>query len=151
MGHLHRLSGSKMVKSELECEVTAGLLDSGRTIANVSHCAALIGAGGVLLSQSMIARLMFLAAVVCWPVACYFSFRVAIDASLFRGLDLEQESVGAALDQALLTCGLLNSVRERTFADRRGGALRLWKRLIAFTAVQVAAVVAGALIQELAK
>jgi hypothetical protein len=130
-----------------ECAVTASFLRSGRVLSNASNCAALIAAAGTLLTHTLAARLSFAASFLCWPLACYFSLRVAIDASLFRDLGGAAADGGAALDDLLRTWGLARGKGGRTIAERGRGALKLWHRLIASVAAQLAAMVAGILIQ----
>lgn len=128
---------------KFECGVTAGLLGSGATLAIASHCAAVIGAAGTLLAHSTVARLMFVVPILGWPAACYLSVRVAIDSSLFRELALDDGNSEALLDELLHRRGLGKQKPERTIGDRSERALKLWKRLIAITGIQIAASLAA--------
>ncbi len=134
------------MKPEFECAVAAGFLRSGRFLSSFSNCAALMAAAGALLAHPAAERLVFAASILCWPVACYFGVRVAIDASLVRELAREAGDGGQALDELLRTWGLSSVKPERTIAERSRGALRLWVRLIVVVAVQVAALAAAIMI-----
>jgi hypothetical protein len=136
------------MKPEFECAVTASFLRSGRVLSNCSNSAALIAAAGVFLAHAFAERLVFAASLLCWPVACYFGLRVAIDASVFRELAQQTADGGQALDALLRTWGLASKKPpDRTIAERSRGALKLWKRLIAVAAVQLATLAAGIMIQ----
>jgi hypothetical protein len=134
-----------------ECGVTASLLSSGASLAIASHCAAVIGAAGILIAHSAAARLVFVAPVLCWPAACYFSVRVAIDASLFKELALADQDSGPALDELLRRRGLAREKPKRTIAGRSQGAVKLWKWLIAITAIQIATSLAAAILETWAR
>jgi hypothetical protein len=137
------------VKAEFECRVTASFLESGRILANAGNCAAAGGVLGILLAHTLPARIVLASSMLCWPAVCYLAVRVAIDASLFRELSREQD--GDALDEVLRADGLRKKsqppLQPRSLAARRGGALRLWKRLMMVLTVQVAMLL-GALIVE---
>jgi hypothetical protein len=135
------------MKPEFECAVTASFLRSGRVLSNCSNSAALIAAAGVFLAHASAERRIFATSLLCWPVACYFSLRVAIDASLFRELGREPADGGQALDALLGAWGLAGKLPHRTIAERSRGALKLWKRLIAVAAVQLATLAAAIMIQ----
>lgn len=138
------------MKPGFDCRATGSFLASGRTLANAGHCAALIGTAGVLFSRSLAARIVFAVPALAWPAACYFSFRVAIDASLFQELALEQDGAARALDSWLVSRGLLRAARDRTLADRMEGALALWRRLVAVVALQATALAAAILVRVFA-
>jgi len=88
---------------EWECVVTASFLRSGRVLSNVSNCGALIAGVGMLLAHAAAGRLLFAASIGCWPVACYFGLRVAIDAALFQELAGGPADGWHALDELLFT------------------------------------------------
>jgi hypothetical protein len=135
------------MKPDFECAIAASFLSSGRVLANIANCAALIAAAGSLLAHTLSARLLFATSLLCWPVACYFGLRVSIDARLFRELARAPDEGGQSLDDLLRAWGLGNAKSGRSLADRSRGALRLWKRLIAAVAVQLLVLSAGVLIQ----
>jgi hypothetical protein len=139
------------MKPESECVVTASLLRSGRVLASAGNCAAVMAAVGLLLSHAEAARLLFAASILCWPLAVYLGVRVAIDASLFRGLAGELAEGGQALDKLLRDRGLMRAKPERTLTERSRGAVRIWKRMIVIVAVQLTIVAAAVVIQALAK
>ena len=139
------------MNSRFECGVTASLLSSGRSLTTVSNCAAVVGAAGILLAHSGTARAILVPPVLFWPVACYFSLRVAIDAALFRELALADQDNGTALDELLRQRGLARGRLGRTISDRSRGAVKLWKRLIAITGIQVATSVAAVIVEVWAR
>jgi hypothetical protein len=136
---------------QFECGATASLLGSGAGLAIATNCAAVIGAAGILLAHSVTARAILLVPVMLWPLACYFSVRVAIDASLFKELALADKDSGPPreemLDEILQQRGLAQGAPGRSISDRSQGAIRLWKRLIAITGIQVAASVAALIVE----
>jgi len=134
-----------------ECGATASLLNSGASLATASNCAAVIGAAGILLAHSAMARTILIASVLLWPAACYFSVRVAIDASLFRELALSDQDSGPALDELLRRRGLARQQPDRTISDRSHGAVELWRRLIAVTGIQIVTSVAAIVVEALAR
>jgi hypothetical protein len=139
------------MKPESECLVTASLLRSGRVLANASNCASVMAAVGLLLSHVETARLLFAASILCWPMAVYLGVRVAIDASMFRDLAGELADGGHALDTLLRDRGLSRARPERTLAERCRAAIKIWKRMIAIVALQLAIVAAAIVIQVLAR
>lgn len=134
-----------------ECGATASLLNSGASLANASNCAAMIGAAGILLAHSAMARTILVVPVLFWPAACYFSLRVGIDASLFRELAPADEDNGPALDELLRRRGLSRKRSDRTISDRSHGAVKLWKRLIAITGIQVATAATAIIVEVMAR
>lgn len=116
------------MKPEVECGLTASFLRSGRVLSNFSHFVALIAAGAILQNHT---RLWFAGSFLCWPIACYFSVRVAIDESLFRELAASPVDAARALDEVLS-----RAPGQRTVSDRSRGALRLWKFLISAVVLQ---------------
>ena len=72
----------------------------------------------------------------------YFAVRVELDARLFEVLaDHSPEALDAWLDEA----GLRKNAGPRTLADRRRGAMRLWRGLLMALMVEIV-LVAGALV-----
>ena len=134
-----------------ECGVTASLLTSGARLSTAANCAAVIGAVGTLVGHSATAHVIFVVPVLFWPVAGYFGVRVSIDASLFRELALTDQDNGPALDELLRRRGLARERSERTITDRSQGAIKLWKRLIAITGIQVAVSVAAVIVEVLTR
>jgi hypothetical protein len=135
---------------EFECMVTASFLRSGQVLSNFSNCAAVIASFGTLLARPAAERLVFAASILCWPVACYFGVRVAIDASLFRELGRQPTDGAHALDEMLRTRGFLRVRPERTLTERSRGAFRLWIRMMIIVAVQLVVLAAAMVVQALA-
>jgi hypothetical protein len=104
-----------------------------------------------MLAHSGMARAILVAPVLFWPAAFYIGLRVAIDASLFRELALADQGNGTALDELLRQRGLARGRPGRTISDRSRGAVKLWKRLIAITGIQVATSVAAIIVEVWAR
>jgi hypothetical protein len=124
------------VRAGFDCEVTAGFLESGRTLSNVANAAAIIAAvsiTGVLCVVSLAA----------WLVESWFAVRVAIDRSLFRTLAANPQDGADWLDALLLDWKLIPAAKSRSMQDRSRGALRLWRMQAAALTVQLLAMLAG--------
>lgn len=132
-----------MSEHEFDCAAAASFLDAGREAARAAHAAAVIAALGFLLSGAPWPRAAFGAALILWPLICFFAMRVALDASLFRAIAPAPEERSRRLDQLLTAWGLGGHVRERAIADRCRGAFGLCKRLAILSAIQMMCVVAG--------
>jgi hypothetical protein len=135
------------MKPKFQCSVTASFLDSGQVLANAGHAAAVVAGVGVALEHSLAVRLLFAFSILCWPVGCYFAVRVAVDRSLFRVLAGDPENGGRLLDELLQSWSFAKGGKERSMEDRSRGALALLRRLAIFVTVQLAALVAGILLQ----
>jgi hypothetical protein len=135
------------VKPEFDCGVIASVLDSGRSVAQAGHAAAVVAGLGVMLAHSSIARLIFAASILCWPAACYLAVRTRLDASLFRAIAGDPAEGSRRMDELLRSWGLIRAPKERTLDERMRGALALWRRQQVVFAIQLAALVAGILIQ----
>lgn len=129
--------------NEIECAVVASLLDSGQTLANAGHAAALIAGAGCLFAHPAAARVAFAIGILFWFAQCWAAVRTRIDASLFRMLAEQPASRAVEMDQAFLTLGFAKRPRERSIESRCAGALRLWRLQIAAFAMECAAVAAG--------
>ena len=124
------------MRAGFDCEVTAGFLESGRTLSNVANAAAIVaavGAGGILLAVSLAA----------WLVESWFAVRVAIDRSLFRTLAAHPADGADWLDALLVDWKLVKAAKSRSMSDRSRGALRLWRMQAAALTVQLAALAAA--------
>jgi hypothetical protein len=72
----------------------------------------------------------------------YLSIRVKMDARFFELLAVHS---GEQLDQWLDTTGLRKNAAPRTIQERRRGALRLWRALVAAVAIEIALLLLGML------
>jgi hypothetical protein len=125
-----------------DCRATAAVLRSGSTVALSGHAAALLCA--------------FIKPGAWWPLVAwcalvYFAVRVELDARLFQLLaespsESPSESRDAGmLDQWMAAAGLRKNAGPRTLKDRRRGAIRLWRALLAALVVEIVMVI-GALL-----
>lgn len=78
----------------------------------------------------------------------YFAFRVSFDAALFRGLAAQNHTANLeAFDTAMQRQGLMPAEKAgRPVADRIAGARRLFGRQAAMLILQIAVLLAGAII-----
>jgi hypothetical protein len=74
-----------------------------------------------------------------WIVECWFTVRVMIDASLFQYLAAEPEHGWRRLDELLSDSRLRRMPEGRSVADRRRGAIGLWRRQAVTLAIQLSA------------
>lgn len=121
----------------VECEVTAGLLESGTAAGYAAHAGAIVAGLGLYSSGPQ--RWALAAALAVWMAAVYLHIRVALDAKLFRLLASSPSNV----DRILLEAGLIPEARERSLGDRRRGALSLWKKLIAALVAELVCLAIG--------
>ena len=122
-----------MSERGFDCRATSALLRSGRSVALAGHVAALICA---------VMRPGAWWALGAWCVLVYFAVRVELDARLFEVL---ADHSPEALDAWLEDVGLRKNIGPRTLADRRRGAMRLWRGLLMALVVEIV-LVAGALV-----
>ena len=131
---------------DFDCQVAAGLLESGRTIAHVANAAAVIAGIGCWLARGPALPLLFLS-LTLWLVQTWFAARVAIDRSLFQTLAHDPASGPGRLDALLIEWKLrerkpvdwelVKTPQSRSMADRIQGALRLWRMQSAALALQL--------------
>lgn len=126
--------------SEFDCKATAAVLRSGTAVALAGHAAALMS----VLAAGTDARTAWIAilALLDWCVVVYLAIRVRIDAGFF---ELLAGHPPEPLDEWLKATGLRAGTPPRTMADRRSGALRLWRRLVIAVVVQIGLLVASLL------
>jgi hypothetical protein len=134
------------VRGGFDCEVTAGFLESGRTLANVANAAAIIAGIGCWTSRGVTEVLLALS-LMAWIVGSWCAVRVSIDRSLFRTLAKNPTEGGDWLDALLVDWNLVKGAPSRSMHDRSRGALRLWRRQSTALAVQLAALAAALLVR----
>jgi hypothetical protein len=134
----------RQLRAGFDCEVTAGFLESGRTLSNVANAAAVIAGIGAGVSTSGVLLVVSLAA---WLVESWFAVRVAIDRSLFRTLASYPQDGADWLDALLVDWNLVKAATSRSMADRSRGALRLWRMQAAALTVQLATLAAGIILR----
>jgi hypothetical protein len=109
-----------------ECLATAAVLRSGRTIALAGHAGALMSL--LPLSRGGAAAWIACCSVLAWCGVVYFAMRVQIDSRLFELLATYPADL---LDRFLVEEGLHRELPPRSMADRRSGAMGLWRTLVA--------------------
>ena len=128
------------MRAKFDCEVMAGLLESGRVLSHVANAAAIIaGIGG--------ASILTVVSLAAWPIGSWYAVRVAIDRSLFRTLAANPEEGVEWLDSLLLDWKLVKVAGSRNIADRSRGALRLWRMQAAALVVQLATLAAAEILR----
>jgi len=131
----------------LDEHITSIFLESGQTLALISHTAALVAGIGSAAAYSTVPRAMFGGSLVWWLVECWFAVRVAIDASLFRHLPGEGEDRWRRLDELVAGWGLGKTAQGRSAADRSRGAMALWRRQAVTLTIQLVMLIAAVLLQ----
>lgn len=127
--------------------ITSIFLESGQTLTLISHTAALLAGIGSATAHSTVPRAMFGGSLVWWLVECWFAVRVAIDAWLFRHLAGEPEDRWRRLDELLSGWGLRKTAQDRSAADRRRGAMALWRMQAVTLTIQLVMLIAAVLLQ----
>jgi len=130
------------VRAGFDCQVAAGFLESGRTLAHVANAAALIAGVGCWWSQGY-GRMLLVCSLAAWLVQTWFAVRVAIDRSLFQTLSQHPADGADWLDELLVEWKLVKSTPNRSMADRVQGALGLWRSQSAALAFQLAVLCGG--------
>jgi hypothetical protein len=126
------------VRAGFDCQVTAGFLESGRTLANAANAAAVIAGVGCWWVHGVCVVLLGMS-LLAWVAESWFAMRVAIDRSLFRTLAGEPAEGADWLDGLLVDWGLVKAAQSRSMTDRSRGALRFWRTQCVALAVQLAA------------
>jgi hypothetical protein len=125
-----------------DCKVTAGFLESGRTLSNVANAAAIIA--GIAYWTLSINKALLGFSLLAWFIESWFAVRVAIDRSLFRTLAEDPDDGPVWLDALLVDWKLVKAPKSRSMEDRSRGALRLWRLQAAALTVQLAALATAA-------
>jgi len=131
----------------LDEHITSIFLESGQTLALISHTAALVAGIGSAAAHSTVPRAMFGGSLVWWLVECWFAVCVAIDASLFRHLAGEREDRWRRLDEFLASWDLRKTAQGRSAADRNRGAMALWRMQAVTLTIQLVMLIAAVLFQ----
>ena len=133
------------MRAGFDCEITAGFLESGRTVANVANAAAIMAGVGFWYEGFGVCAGMLVASLLCWVIESWFAVRVALDRALFRTLAEHPEDGADSLDTLLVDWDFIKTTKSRSMADRCGGALRLWRIQQLVLVLQLAAL-GGAMI-----
>lgn len=132
--------------ASFDCRATAAVLRSGSSLALAGHVAAVMSV--LSIGNGGLAGWIEFCSMLIWCAVVYLATRVKMDANFFElladGPHAEQ------FDGWLDATGLRKNAGPknpgpRTIEDRRRGALRLWKALVAAVATQIAVMLAGML------
>jgi hypothetical protein len=124
------------IPASFDCLATAAVLRSGGSVALAGHAAALMSV--LSLGRGWIEW----GALLVWCAVVYLSIRVRLDAQLFEVL---AKNPPEQLDTWLDAAGLRKHTSPRTMEDRRRGAMRLWRALVAAVGIEIAFMLAGSL------
>jgi hypothetical protein len=127
------------VGPEFDCKVTAGFLESGRTLANAANAAAVIAGVGFWYEGFGASAVALAVSLFFWVVGSWFAVRVAIDRSLFQTLAEDPGEGADRLDSLLVYWKLVTAAKSRSMPDRSRGALRLCRMQGVALALQLAA------------
>jgi hypothetical protein len=116
--------------ASFDCRATAAMLRSGRVLSLAGHAAAVMS-----VVPSWKDHWIAVGAIVIWSIGVILAVFVEIDARFF-GLLAEQPP--EYLDRWLEAAGLRRNSRSKTIPQRRQGALKLWRALVAAVAWQIA-------------
>ena len=121
--------------TSFDCRATAALLHSGSSVALAGNVAAVIAAI-CIRSAGAIAFCVLIA----WCAVVYLAIRVSIDARFF---ELLANHPVDQFDSWLNATGLRKTSTARTIQERRRGAIRIWRALIAAAAIEIAMTLIG--------
>ncbi len=130
-----------------DCKVTAGFLESGRTLANVANVAAMVAGIGYWWEGFGASAAALAISLLVWVIEVWLAVRVAIDRSLFRTLAEDPQEGADWLDALLVDWKLAKAPKPRSLADRSRGALRLWRLQWAALVLQLAALGAAMILR----
>jgi hypothetical protein len=122
------------IPAAFDCLATAAMLRSGNSVALAGHVAAVISA----LSGTV--GWIKWSTILVWCCVAYLSIRVKMDERFFELLAVHPAD---QLDQWLHAAGLRKNARSKTIQERRCGALRLWRVLVAAVAIEIALLFLG--------
>lgn len=135
------------MRAGFDCEVTAGFLESGRTLSHVANAAAVMAGVGYWYEGPGASAAVLALSLLCWVVESWFAVRVAIDRSLFHTLAEDPDHGASRLDALLVDWNLVKAPKSRSMADRIRGALRLSRMQSAALVLQLAALGAAMMLR----
>jgi len=135
------------VNAGVDALVTASLLESGQTMADVSRVAAVVAGFGSIAGHDGVARLLFASSLVCWLAVNWFAARVRIDAAVFQRLAEEPEEAWHRVDELLSSAGFRRLRGPRNSVDRRRGSIALWRWQAVALASQCTMLIASAVFE----
>jgi hypothetical protein len=116
--------------ASFDCRATAALLRSGRIISLAGHAAAVMSVVPIWKDHWVA-----VGAIVLWCNGVVLAVLVEIDAQFFEVL---AEQPPEYLDRWLQVAGFRRRSPSKTIPERRQGALKLWRALVAAVAWQIA-------------
>jgi len=128
------------IPESFDCLASAAVLRSSGSLAIIGHLAFVVSLAATWNAAP--ANWIKWCSVVVWCFLSYLSIRAKIDAKLFELLATHPAS---QLDRWLGAAGLRKHIPHKTIADRRRGALRIWRYLITALILQIALMLAGLL------
>jgi hypothetical protein len=128
------------IPAAFDCSATAALLRSGGSISLAGHIAAVISV--VTIGKAGSGVWIERGSLLVWCAIVYLTVRVKLDASFFELLTIHPAE---QLDQWLDATGLRKSAPPRSTEQRRRGAMRLWRALVAAVAIEIALMMLGTL------
>lgn len=156
------------LSASFDCRATAAVLRSGSSVALAGHTAAVLSALSIVNAGSAVhggpAAWIERCSMLIWCAVVYLAIRVKMDVLFFELLALDQSAVdqsaadqGAVgqsaedhragqLDGWLDASGFRKNAGLRTIEERRRGALRLWRAMVAAVATQIALMLAGVML-----
>ncbi len=131
------------MKPVVSVAAASAFLQSGRIVMLASHVAAAVAGFALFLPHRAPVLFAMAASLAAWAVVCYLAMRVSIDAVLFDKLASAPADAWSDFDDFLRQHALANPSDSRAVQDRIGGAMRLWKRLLAAAGAQGVLLAAG--------
>jgi hypothetical protein len=122
------------LSASFDCLATTAVLRSGDSLALAGHVAVVIS----MLSGSV--GWIKWCSVLVWCAVVYLAIRVKMD---YRFFELLAVHPAEQLDQWLHATGLRKNIRPKTIQERRRGALRLWRALVAALAIEITLLMLG--------
>ncbi len=134
------------LSASFDCRATAAVLRSGSSLALAGHTAAVMSV--LLMGTGRTAVWIECCSMLMWCAVVYLAIRLKMDVLFFELLagDRSAEDHRAGqLDGWLDAAGLRKNAGPRTIQERRHGALRLWRTMVAAVVMQIALMSAGML------
>lgn len=135
------------LSTSFDCRATAAVLRSGGSLALAGHVAAVMSL--LSMGDGGSAAWIECCSMLIWCGVVYISTRVKMDVLFFELLAAGQNAEGEGVEQLdgwLDATGLRKNSGPRTIEERRRGALRLWRTLVAVVATQIALMLTGVML-----
>jgi hypothetical protein len=132
------------LSASFDCRATAAVLRSGSSLALAGHVTAVMSV--ISLLNGGPAAWIECCSLLVWCAVVFLAIRVKMDVLFFELLAVDQSAEdhrAGQLDGWLDATGLRRNAGPRTIEERRRGALRLWRAIVAAVATQIALMLAG--------